>query len=67
MGFCVFDERICLSFVEKVEGYAIVLVGMVVGVHVLVVDLDDSFYFTCYVLHLDYSRLTRNPVKTGPV
>lgn len=51
MGFCVFDERICLSFVEKVEGYAIVLVGMVVGVHVLVVDLDDSFYFTCYVLH----------------
>ena len=51
MGFCVLDERICLSFVEKVEGYAIVLVGMVVGVHVLVVDLDDSFYFTCYVVH----------------
>jgi hypothetical protein len=42
---CVLDEGVSLSLVEEVEGYSVMLVGMVVGMHILIVSLDDSFEF----------------------
>ena len=42
MTISVLDEKIDFAFGEQVEGSSIVVSWMVVGVHILVVHLDQS-------------------------
>ena len=45
MGVCVFDEEIDLAFVEQVESCFVMVCGVFVGVHVVLVGLDEAFEF----------------------